>query len=92
MDFYFIIGVGANIIGLWNLMIAILGLFPQCRATVAGTLSNTKTQRNVRTGKGHTRIPILTDYTYSTEKDHCRVRRVFHEKMSTTQNSHLQQH
>ena len=65
MDFYFIIGVCATGIGLWNLMIAILGLFPQCRATVAGTLSYTRTQRNVRSGKAHTRIPILTDYTYT---------------------------
>ena len=64
MDFYYIIGGCAITIGLWNLMIAILGLFPQCQSTVIGTLSNTKTKRNVK-GRYGTCIPVLTGYAYT---------------------------
>ena len=46
----------------WNLTIAILGLFPQCRATAVGTLAKANTRRNVQ-GK-HGIIPVVTEYTY----------------------------
>ena len=64
MDYFYIFGGGCIIaIGLWNLMIAILGLFPQCLSTTVGTLSTTKTQKNVK-GRWGTTIPTLTNYAY----------------------------
>ena len=62
--FYLFIGGCAIAIALWNLMIAILGSFPQCLSTAVGTLSNTKTQTDVK-GRWGTHIPILTNYAYS---------------------------
>ena len=50
------------LIGSYNLLIAILGLFPQCRATAMASLKYSRTQRNVRVKGG--RIPVVTDYTY----------------------------
>ena len=64
MGFYLILGICTIAIGLWNLMIAILGLFPHCRSSTIGTLRNAKTKRNVRGFRG-SRIPILTDYAYT---------------------------
>ena len=46
----------------WNLLIAILGLFPQYRATAIGTLKKANTRRNVQ-GR-HRIIPVATEYTY----------------------------
>lgn len=67
MDYFYIFFGGcAIIIGLWNLLIAILGLFPQCLSTTIGTLSNTKTHKNVK-GRWGTSIPTLTNYAYSYE-------------------------
>ena len=64
MDYWYIfIGGCTASIGLWNLVIAILGLFPQCRSTAVGTLINTKTRKNVK-GRWGTSIPSLTSYVY----------------------------
>lgn len=64
MEFYIVITVVLFAIGLWNLLIAILGCFPQCRATAVGTLVKANTKRNVRGFKNST-IPISTDYVYT---------------------------
>lgn len=48
----------------WNLLIAILGLFPQCCSSTIGTLIDTNTKKNVRTSRGR-KIPILTRYAYT---------------------------
>jgi hypothetical protein len=64
MGFYLILGICTIAIGLWNLMIAILGLFPHCQASTIGTLRNAKTKRNVRGFRGSI-IPIQTDYVYT---------------------------
>ena len=61
--FVFAIIVVSIAIGLWNLMIAILGLFPCFLSTAVGTLTDAKTKKNVRTRHGH-RIPIMTRYSY----------------------------
>lgn len=52
------------LIGLWNLMIAVLGLFPKCRALAVGTLTKANTKINYRTRHGHL-IPRLTHYAYT---------------------------
>lgn len=64
MNYYIVIIIVPFVIGLWNLMIAILGLFPQFLSTTVGTLTNAKTKKNDRTRHGH-RIPISTSYTYT---------------------------
>ena len=64
MGLYFLPGGCMIAIGLWNLMISVLGLFPQCRSSAIGTLNNSKTKRNVSGFRGSI-IPILTDYTYT---------------------------
>ena len=51
-------------IGLWNLTIAVLGLFPKCRASAVGTLTKANTKINHRTRHGHL-IPRLTHYAYT---------------------------
>ena len=64
MDYFLFIIIAVSIaIGLWNLMIAILGLFPCFLSTAVGTLTDAKTKKNVRTRHGH-RIPIMTRYSY----------------------------
>ena len=50
-------------VGLWNLIIAILGLFPRFLATSVGTLQNRTTRRNVWYGRH--KFPVLTNYTYT---------------------------
>lgn len=66
MALYLVIGICAIAIGLWNLLIGLLGLFPQCRADAIGTLCNSKTKRNVKGGKAaFSPIPVLTEYTYT---------------------------
>jgi len=50
------------LISFYNLLIAILGLFPKFRATSVGTLQKRYTLRNVPVRGG--KIPILTNYTY----------------------------
>ena len=62
--FYILIGGCITSIGLWNLIIAILGLCPQIRAAAVGSLNNTKTYKNVK-GRWGTSIPTLTNYAYS---------------------------
>lgn len=64
MNYYIIIIAVAIAIGLWNLMIAILGLFPQFLCTAVGTLTKANTKKNIRTRHGH-RIPNLTRYRYT---------------------------
>jgi len=63
-DFYTILALVIMAIGLWNLVIAILGLFPRFLSDAVGTLTDVKTKKNVRTIHGH-RIPISTRYTYT---------------------------
>ena len=50
-------------ISFYHLLIAILGLFPNFKATAKGTLQKKHTQRNIRVKNGT--IPVLTHYTYS---------------------------
>ncbi len=64
MNFFIAIAAIVILIGLWNLTIAILGLFPQCRSTAVGTLTNTNTKKNFRTRRGLF-IPISTRYVYT---------------------------
>lgn len=64
MNYYFAIIVFAVTIGLWNLTIAILGLFPQFLSTAVGSLTYANTKKNVQTRHGQ-RIPILTRYGYT---------------------------
>ena len=54
-----------NLIGLWNLIIAVLGQFPKCRSTAVGTLKIANSYRNVKTKSGRQPIPIMTRYTYT---------------------------
>ena len=51
------------VIGLWNIAIAVLGLFPRFTSTAVGTLADRKTRKNVRTRGGRI-IPNLTRYSY----------------------------
>lgn len=51
------------LIGLYNLTIAVLGLFPKCRACAVGTLTKSSTLKNVRCRYGG-RIRYLTKYSY----------------------------
>ena len=64
MEYYIVIIIVAVAIGLWNLTIAILGLFPQFLSTAVGTLTNAKTKKNARTRHGQL-IPISTRYGYT---------------------------
>ena len=63
MDGYTVIVVAFMGIGLWNLMIAILGCFPGFRSTAMATLIKANSKKNVRTRHGGI-IPIQTRYTY----------------------------
>lgn len=66
MVLYLVIGICAIAIGLWNLLIAVLGSFPQCQADAIGTLCKSKTKRNVKSGRSvFGSVPILTEYTYT---------------------------
>ena len=60
--FCIVVTVITLLIGIYNLSIAILGLFSKHRAIVIGTLKNKNTQRNVQARWG--KIPVKTDYTY----------------------------
>lgn len=64
MNPYIIITAIIILIGSWNLMIAILGLFPQCLSTAIGTLSKANTKKNVRSKHGYI-IPVMTRYAYT---------------------------
>ena len=64
MDGYIAIAAIFAAICFWNLLIAILGLFPQCCSSTVGTLIDTNTKKNVRTPRGR-KIPILTRYAYT---------------------------
>ena len=57
-----ILTVLLGIMGIWNLTVAIIGLFPKFHATAVGTLESSHTERNVRM-RGWT-IPVRTHYTY----------------------------
>ena len=50
-------------VGVWNLTIAILGLFPRFRATAVGTLKKRSTRRNAWYGTH--KFPVMTHYTYT---------------------------
>lgn len=62
MIFCVVIVVIILLISVYNLLIAILGLFPRCRAMVMGRLKHARTQRNVPAKGG--KIPVVTNYTY----------------------------
>ena len=61
---YIVITVIIFLVSLWNLMIAILGLFPQCLSTAVGTLTKSNTKKNVRSKHGYI-IPVMTRYAYT---------------------------
>lgn len=63
MEFLILFATICIIIGLWNLMIAILGLFPKFQSKTVGTLTKAKVYKNTH-GK-HYIIPILTRYVYT---------------------------
>ena len=63
MNGYIAIAAVFMAICFWNLLIAILGLFPPCHSSTVGTLVDTNTKKNVRTSRGRI-IPILTRYIY----------------------------
>ena len=63
MDFYIVMAIIPTAVGLWNLIIATLGLFPQFLSSTIGTLTNAVTRKNVLTKHGR-RIPTLTRYSY----------------------------
>lgn len=50
------------LISIYNLLIAILGLFPKNLLISKGTLKHKNTQRNVQAKYG--KIPVMTNYTY----------------------------
>ncbi len=52
------------LVSFWNLLIAILGLFPRCRGETVGTLTKASTQRNVRPSRHSWKVPIFTEYVY----------------------------
>ena len=62
MIFCIVVVVILLLIGGYNLLIAILGLFPKFKDTTVGTLQKKRTQRNVRIRGGS--VPVVTDYTY----------------------------
>ena len=62
MIFCIVITAITFLISIYNLLIAILGLFPKNRAIAKGTLKYKNTQRNVQAKYG--KIPVMTDYTY----------------------------
>lgn len=63
MEIIIIFAAICIIIGLWNLMIAILGLFPRFQSKAIGTLTKASVYRNVQ-GR-YSLIPILTRYVYT---------------------------
>ena len=63
MSEYIVIATVMIVIAMWNLLIAILGLFPQCCSSAVGTLIDTNTKKNIRTPRGR-KIQILTRYVY----------------------------
>ena len=63
MDGNMVIVAEFILIGLWNLIIAILGCFPQFRSTAVATLAKANSKKNVRTRHGGI-IPIQTRYRY----------------------------
>lgn len=63
MEFIFLFATVCIIIGLWNLMIAILGLFPRFQVKTIGTLTKANVYRNVH-GR-HFIIPTLAQYIYT---------------------------
>ena len=69
-------------IGLWNLLIAVLGLFPNCQATAVGTLVKANTKINYRTRHGYI-IPRFTHYAYiytANGKPYCYQQEMHHSK------------
>lgn len=63
MTFFITVSTILIVIGLWNVMIGIFGLFPGFRAETIGTLTKANTYRNVRGKYGI--IPIQTWYAYT---------------------------
>ena len=63
-SFIYSLAVITLFVGLWNLLIAILGLFPRFHGTTVGTLTKANTQKNVRSRHGHL-IPRCTQYAYT---------------------------
>ncbi len=63
MDEYIVFVAVIILIGLWNVMIAVFGRFPQFCATTMGTLTKANSKKNVRTRRGGI-IPMLTNYAY----------------------------
>ena len=66
MTFYITVMAILLAIGLWNVMIGILGLFPQFCAETIGTLAKANVSRNIRNKYGRlTRVYTRYAYTYT---------------------------
>lgn len=63
MIFFLVSAAVLTVLALYNLTIAILGLFPAMRTRAVGSLSKTTAHRNVR-GRYHV-IPLILRYTYT---------------------------
>ena len=63
MQFLICCSVFLFIIGIWNLLIAILGKFPKFLSTSVATLESISTVRNVHGGRIRF-IPVSTKYVY----------------------------
>ncbi len=64
MDYFMAFLVIMIVIGLWNIMVGILGLFPKFRAETIGTLTKAKVSRNIRNKYGRL-IRVYTRYAYT---------------------------
>lgn len=64
MEYYIFSGFFL-LLGLWNLTIAVLGLFPRFLSSAVGTLAEANTKHNFRRRPYHTIIPIYTWFTYT---------------------------
>ncbi|MBE6932772.1 MAG: hypothetical protein E7464_05290 [Ruminococcaceae bacterium] len=64
MTFFITVSTILIVIGLWNVMIGILGLFPRFCAETIGTLSKANVSRNIRDKYGSL-IRVYTRYAYT---------------------------
>ena len=63
MKIFVLFAILLIVLGLWNIMIAILGLFPKFLAKTTGTLTKANVYKN--THGRHNIIPVLTRYVYT---------------------------
>ena len=65
MEFIIIFAGVFTVLGLWNMLIAVLGLFPKFHCKAIGVLTKTNIHKN--TPGRHFVIPVLTKYVYTYE-------------------------